>query len=45
MLGDDLEGTLTAKVEDGEDGQETLGGEQEGYTKSEFGKAGIILLS
>ena len=29
MVGDDLEGVLTAQVEGGEDGQETLRGEQE----------------
>ena len=31
MVGDDLEGVLTAQVEGGEDGQETLRGEQEEY--------------
>ena len=29
MVGDDLEGVLTAQVEGGEDGQETLRDEQE----------------
>ena len=35
MVGDDLEGVLTAQVEGGEDGQETLRGEQEEYRQEE----------
>ena len=35
MVGDDLEGVLTAQVEGGEDGQETLRGEQEENGKEE----------
>ena len=44
MVGDDLEGVLTAQVEGGEDGQETLRGEQEEYTYGEVRTAGFILL-
>ena len=35
MVGDDLEGVLIARVEGGEDGQETLRGEQEEYRQEE----------
>ena len=35
MVGDDLEGVLTAQVEGGEDGQETLRDEQEEYGQEE----------
>ena len=35
MVGDYLEGVLTAQVEGGEDGQETLRGEQEEYRQEE----------
>ena len=35
MVGDDLEGALTAQVEGGEDGQETLRDEQEEYRQEE----------
>ena len=35
MVGDDLEGVLTAQVEGGEDGQETLRGEQEEYRQED----------
>ena len=35
MVGDDLEGGLPAQVEGGEDGQETLRGEQEKYRQEE----------
>ena len=35
MVGDDLEGVLTSQVQGGEDGQETLGGEQEEYRQGE----------
>ena len=39
MVGDDLEGVLPVQVEGGEDGQETLRGEQEEYGKEEVRKS------
>ena len=36
MVGDDLEGVLTAQVEGGEDDQETLRDEQEEYKEEIF---------
>ena len=36
MVGDDLEGVLTAQVEGGEDGQEKLRGKQEEYRQEEI---------
>ena len=44
MVGDDLESGLTAKIDGGEDGQETLRDEHQGYTECEFGIARFILL-
>ena len=44
MVGDDLEGVLTAQVEGGEDGQETLRGEQEEYGKEEVRRTRILWL-
>ena len=41
MVGDDLEGVLTSQVQGGEDGQETLGGEQEEYRQEEVSSAVI----
>ena len=43
MVGDDLEGALTAQVEGGEDGQETLRGEQEEYRQEEVRRSAIVL--
>ena len=43
MVGDDLEGVLTAQVEGGEDGQETLRGEQEEYRQEQTRRSAIIL--
>ena len=43
MVGDDLEGVLTAQVEGGEDGQETLRDEQEEYRQEEFITARLIM--
>ena len=44
MVGDDLEGVLTAQVEGGEDGQETLRGEQEEYRQEEVRSATSVKL-
>ena len=45
MVGDDLEGVLTAQVEGGEDGQETLRDEQEEYRQEEVrGIASVWLI-
>ena len=44
MVGDDLEGVLTAQVEGGEDGQETLRDEQEEYGKEEVRSATSVKL-
>ena len=46
MVGDDLEGVLTLQVEGGEDGQETLRGEQEEYEQEEVRRSactGLIM--
>ena len=45
MVGDDLEGVLTAQVEGGEDGQETLRGEQEEYRREEVRSAGFLIIN
>ena len=39
MVGDDLEGVLTAQVEGGEDGQETLGRKKKAYREEEVRRA------
>ena len=44
MVGDDLEGVLTAQVEGGEDGQETLRGEQEEYRQEEVRRSAVLWL-
>ena len=44
MVGDDLEGVLTAQVEGGEDGQETLRGEQEEYRQEEVRRTAFVLI-
>ena len=44
MVGDDLEGVLTAQVEGGEDGQETLRGEQEEYRQEEVRRSAVYLI-
>ena len=44
MVGDDLEGVLTAQVEGGEDGQETLRGEQEEYRQEEVRRSEEVQL-
>ena len=44
MVGDDLEGVLTAQVEGGEDGQETLRGEQEEYRQEMVKRSDVINL-
>ena len=44
MVGDDLEGVLTAQVEGGEDGQETLRGEQEEYRQEEVRRSAFFSL-
>ena len=43
MVGDDLEGVLTAQVEGGEDGQETLRDEQEEYRQEEVRRTASML--
>ena len=42
MVGDDLEGVLTAQVEGGEDGQETLRDEQEEYRQEEVRRSASV---
>ena len=44
MVGDDLEGGLTAQVEGGEDGQETLRGEQEDNRQEEVRMTALVFL-
>ena len=45
MLGDDdLDGALTVQVEGGEDGQETLRGEQEEYRQEEVRRSYEVFL-
>ena len=44
MVGDDLEGVLTAQVEGGEDGQETLRGEQDEYRQEEVRRSAVYLI-
>ena len=44
MVGDDLEGVLTAQVEGGEDGQETLRDEQEEYGQKEVRRSAVAWL-
>ena len=41
-MGDDLEGVLTSQVQGGEDGQETLGGEQEEYGHEEVRRTATV---
>ena len=43
MMGDDLEGGLTAKIDGGEDGQETLRGEQEEQRQEEVRSTASIV--
>ena len=45
MVGDDLEGVLTAQVEGGEDGQETLRGEQEEYRQEEVRRSAALIIN
>ena len=42
MVGDDLEEALTPQVECGEDGQETLRGEQEEYRQEEVRRTAVV---
>ena len=44
MVGDDLEGVLAAQVEGGEDGQETLRGEQEEYSQEKVRRTAVVWL-
>ena len=44
MMSDDLEGVRTAQVEGGEDGQETLRGEQEEYRQEEVSSSVFVLV-
>ena len=43
MVGDDLEGVLTAQVEGGEDGQETLRDKQEEYRQEEVRRSAVLI--
>ena len=45
MVGDDLEGVLTAQVEGGEDGQETLRDEQEEYRQEEVRRSATLTVN
>ena len=44
-MGDDLEGAFTAEVEGGEDGQETLRGEQEEYRQEEVRRTAKLIMN
>ena len=44
MVGEDLEGVLTSQVQGGEDGQETLGGEQEAYNQEVVRRSAFRLI-
>ena len=45
MVEDDLEELLRAQGEGGEDGQETLRGEQEEYRQEESRSAGFLIIN